>query len=146
MRQWIVKGYVPSFRIGRRLLRVDLDDLDALVTSIPRGVPNEPIYPCCTQGRATRCRAHGRAIGRASRLPRIGARDVRGRAAHPAAALLARLAEAYGCSLNDLHDRHDPATRYTAEADEWVRNFPPITEAQRRELRMLLADYPPALT
>lgn len=35
LRHWIAKGWLPAERVGPRLIRVDLDDVDRLRTPIP---------------------------------------------------------------------------------------------------------------
>ncbi len=42
LRSWITRGLVPGYRIGPRLIQVDLNDIDDLRRRIPagRGVPS----------------------------------------------------------------------------------------------------------
>ncbi|HEY5184938.1 MAG TPA: helix-turn-helix domain-containing protein [Actinomycetes bacterium] len=35
VRRWVAAGLLPAYRLGPRVLRVDLDDLDALARRIP---------------------------------------------------------------------------------------------------------------
>ena len=35
IRRWIARGELPAYRVGPRLIRVDLDDLDRLARPIP---------------------------------------------------------------------------------------------------------------
>jgi len=35
IRRWVQRGVIPAYRIGPRLVRINLDDLDAALTRIP---------------------------------------------------------------------------------------------------------------
>lgn len=35
IRRWIAAGHVPAYRLGPRLLKVDLNELDAMLRPIP---------------------------------------------------------------------------------------------------------------
>jgi excisionase family DNA binding protein len=35
IRRWIASGLIPGYRVGPRLVKVDLDDLDRLARRIP---------------------------------------------------------------------------------------------------------------
>lgn len=37
VRRWISAGTLPGYRVGPRLVKVDLNDLDTVVRSIPTG-------------------------------------------------------------------------------------------------------------
>lgn len=37
IRRWIAAGRLPGYRVGPRLLKVDLNDLDAMLTPVPTG-------------------------------------------------------------------------------------------------------------
>jgi hypothetical protein len=42
MRDWIRRGVLPAYRIGPRLLQVDLNDIDALRRRLPTGRAAQP--------------------------------------------------------------------------------------------------------
>lgn len=37
IRRWVANGHLPGYRIGPRLMRVDLNDIDAMLRAIPSG-------------------------------------------------------------------------------------------------------------
>jgi len=39
IRRWISIGLIPAYRVGPRLLKVDLDDLDKLARRLPTAEP-----------------------------------------------------------------------------------------------------------
>jgi hypothetical protein len=41
MRDWIKKGILPAYRIGPRLLQIDLNDIDRLRRRVPTVRPSD---------------------------------------------------------------------------------------------------------
>lgn len=39
IRRWIASGVIPGYRVGPRLVKVDLDDLDRIARPIPSARP-----------------------------------------------------------------------------------------------------------
>lgn len=37
VRSWIAQGLLPGYRVGKRTIRVDLNDIDKMITRIPPG-------------------------------------------------------------------------------------------------------------
>lgn len=38
IRRWVSAGHVPAYRVGPRLLKIDLNELDAMLRPIPTAV------------------------------------------------------------------------------------------------------------